>query len=451
MTRSFNYIFFTPIVLLLALTPLFLGSNRPFFWALWAAFSFALLSLNIFLSMGSKVRLVPINHMYVTLISLFALIVCYVAVQLIPIGQIVFLTGDGSSIVSRYMTLNFGNSVLGLLRWMTYGIIFFLVVQVTFKNQRRARNLLRMLLALSATYAVYGLVALYQLDDTILTLEKWAYQGFVTGPFVNRNSFATFLGIGIVVSSNFLLERKNRLSDAAGSNRKQLLNIVDSQIPYIFIGIIFLLIALILTSSRMGTFSTAIALAVVIGMQLPKKTAISVIAIAASVALFLVLVYAGSGSLFDRMLRTIAHSDARPDLYKDILEMIAARPFSGYGMGSFEYAYPLFHSDAVPSNLVWDLAHSTYLANWVEMGIVIGSLPVAIFMIILVQLFKIRPYLSAQGYSAIGCTILVGLHSVFDFSMEIHAIAIYATIILALGYSEVIRVELDKKSGKLSG
>ena len=128
--------------------------------------------------------------------------------------------------------------------------------------------------------------------------------------------------------------------------------------------------------------------------------------------------------------------DVRWDLYGQIAEMIAARPWLGYGAGAFEIAFPLFHRPPVSVDLVWDRAHSSYLTLWSELGLVVGSLPILIIGLILWRLittFVVRAKLSIANVAAIGAIVVVAIHSLVDFSLEIHAVALLFVALIATG------------------
>ena len=76
----------------------------------------------------------------------------------------------------------------------------------------------------------------------------------------------------------------------------------------------------------------------------------------------------------------------RGDLYRQVWGMILARPWTGYGGEAFELAYPLFHRPPVDPDLVWDHAHSSYLALWTDYGLIFGSMPLLMLLITFVRL-----------------------------------------------------------------
>lgn len=445
MTRSANYLFQAPLIFILLFGPMFLGGHRPFFWALWASVALLVLLIYVFLLARAKVYFVSPDKSLFVIGFLFFSFLLGVLAQLSPVDlylePVVFRARTGYEIISNTLSLTPGDSFLGLLRWITYGILFFITLQINYRNEERARTLLRSVIIIIALYAVYSVLALYRFGDTILTLDKWAYKGFATGTFVNRNSFATFLGLGAIVSMCFLLEKpKDR--DVPSNFAVSVKNFSDGRKPILIMCFLSTCLALSMTGSRMGIFATGIALLVVIGLQLRRKHFVTLLILLAAIGVPIIFfIIAGTEETFDRVFSTDQAFDVRIGLYSDIIEMIMARPWFGYGLGSFEYAFPLFHSELVPTDLIWQLAHSTYLGNWVDMGILFGTIPVAIFFIIMIRLIMAlrSGNTSVEVYSALGCLTLVGLHALVDFSMEIHAVAMYMVIILGLSYAAIVR------------
>ena len=118
--------------------------------------------------------------------------------------------------------------------------------------------------------------------------------------------------------------------------------------------------------------------------------------------------------------------------------MISTRPLLGFGGGSFEAAFTLFHAPSLSPEVRWDHAHSTYLTLWTEYGIIIGSLPLVTLAFLGWKAWRRlgnelpRADLAA---AALGSLLVVAIHSLVDFSLEIHAVALLFVAVLALGVS----------------
>src|SRR5690606_29498507 len=87
------------------------------------------------------------------------------------------------------------------------------------------------------------------------------------------------------------------------------------------------------------------------------------------------------GDVLDRLFEVGGSLEARGELYRQVLGMIASDPWLGFGAGTFEWAFPLFHLPELATGVVWDRAHSTYLTLWAELGLLFGSLPLAIVVL----------------------------------------------------------------------
>lgn len=427
--RRLNAVLSGILVGVVALAPIPLGSNRPFFWALWAAVlgAVAVVYLGLLLLRGEGLR-VPLGRLWLPAL-LGAVLAGVLVVQALPIvpGGADFVTAAGERVASATLSLAPGMTWLMLLQLSTFGLFFFLMLQVA-ANRSRARRIAMALFVIVVAHALYGLVALVLLDDSLLFFSKWAYAGFATGSFVNRNSFATFLAFGLVLGVLLTL-RELRDSKAGGRSTAAMLLAATALI----------LATLLATGSRMGLAAglagAGLAALMAAGKSAggrPGRILLALVPVTAAVA---VLVLYGSGT-FDRLGSLETDANVRGDLYAQVLGMIAARPWLGYGGGAFEVAYPLYHQAPVSPDLVWDKAHSTYLALWTELGVIVGSIP--LLLVALAGVDALRLYLGRRGdwtapAAAVAVIAVAAIHSVVDFSLEIEANALLFLAIIAVG------------------
>jgi O-antigen ligase len=360
-----------------------------------------------------------------------------IALQLVPVGSLIgaieFQSTAHQTFHSPYPSLTPGATLLALMRAVSYGLFLFLAVQVS-RNARRRRRILVATFFLIGLHALYGLLALTQLGDTILFLEKWSYKGFATGTFLNRNSFATFLAIGLVIGVGLLLSDRCAAKKNSGTLRPS----YGSGALLMLAVFCLIAAALLATQSRMGAFSAicGVGIAGALGMRKLRAAGGSFTALSLVLALFGTAVLLAYGAGLLSRLGIAGESVAeRGALYWQILSMISAKPWTGWGGGSFELAYPLFHEVPVPTDMIWDKAHSTYLSLWAEYGIVAGSLP-------LVALASIAAYSLAGALSsedswleptvATGVLAVAAVHSIVDFSLEIQANTLLLLLLIGL-------------------
>ncbi len=427
-----NNIFANLLIVLIAIAPIPFGSNRPIFWAI-SGFLLASMMLIYLLQLhinGAKLqyRIVKIKW----LVFLFCVFLLYIVVQIIPFNIWVIKSQnfayDALIITSKTISLAPSVSFLSLIQFASYGLLFFFILQLA-HNPERAQRMLISLFVIIVLYAAYSLLALTQFGDTILFMPKWAYEGYATATFVNRNSFATFLSFGLIIGCAF--------SVFSFSQKGNMI----SSLLYI-LGIAIIIATLFATQSRMGFASGLVGALLTIFLVVIKAKKPSLIIwpllLFSTIAIILLTYLYGQG-LLDRLGSTeISSLDDRMLLYQQIISMISSRPLLGFGAGRFELTFPLFHKLPLSPDVVWDLAHNSYLALWAELGIVFGSIPIILLILIAIRAIKI--YRNAQYhwlYAAIslGVFITAAMHSLVDFSLEIQAVAYLFVAILAIGIS----------------
>jgi len=416
----------------LALAPIPLGSNRPAFWTIWATVvGFLALCYGIALFVLQAPARLPVRRFWPEAAA-FCLLLVWMIVQILPIGR---WLPDGLTLVpmlgtnSMSLSLDPGSTMTTLLNFATYGLLFFLVAQVG-ANRRRARAMLFSLFLVVVAFAVYGLVSLVQLGDTLLGFEKLSYKGVATGTFVNRNSFATFLAAGLAMGMPLLLDDQGRRRNIGQFG-------TWLQPALVLLGLLFIAATLLSTSSRMGAAAGLAGFAISLALSFVKAEKARarwwVLAVLIGAAIVVAILY-GAGTL-ERSLLTDGDS-AREEIYRQIWPAIFERPLTGFGGGSFPSVFPAFQQSPLGANdTVWDKAHSTYLSLWFELGLIGGSIPLLI--VAALSLRALRgfgdPSSRAVSIAAIAITVVFAIHSLVDFSAEIMANAFLFTAVLALG------------------
>jgi O-antigen ligase len=411
------------LVVIVALAPLPLGSNRPAFWMMWTAvFSVVGLAYGAGVIWASgTVRVTPAA--FAPEAVLMTTVLAFQLLQLAPLGAWLPL-GSGSTI-----TLDPGSTQLTALAVAGFMLFFFLFAQVA-SNRRRARRILLALFLVVVAYAILGLVSLTQWNDTLLGFEKQYYQGVATASFVNRNSYATFLASGLAMGAPLLV------SAVVGD---QYSNVVRRMlIPLLLlVGMAFISAALFATDSRMGTFAglTAAVLGLLGGALTLRGSVLGKVLVvlavaAAAVALSLIF---GAG-LIERLIFQRGDPD-REALWAQVWAAALERPWLGYGAGSFEASFPVFQRPPLNGGNVWSHAHSTYLALWYEQGLVFGSLPLLAIGLLLGRcVLALRdPSSTMLSLATLGVGLVFAVHSLVDFGAEIYADALLLVAMLALG------------------
>lgn len=434
------------LVGLLVILPLPLGSVGPIYWAMSGvivgcvgAWHFWQLSTNkqTFRANTSELQF---------LTGLIAAMLAVLLVQVLPFFPTAATNVVGSVIELSQISVAPGQTILMMISVTTLAATFLLMSQFGANDVRRDRMYFALLLAITF-YGLFGIVAL-QSGDRILGLTKWAYFGSATGPFVNRNSFATYLALGSVIAAGLIaghLQRRFERHPLDGKVPNNTSNIIILSVLYLL-----LMVALFLTNSRMGLFVALLGTAVVslltsrvVGMS----RAILLPGVAGALALLGGGLLFGTGTL-ERLQGVEGDSELRADLYRQVWDLIWQRPLTGFGGGAFEYAFELVRHPPVSVGVVWDRAHSTYLGLWSELGLVAGSIPmIAIGYVawcLLAAALRTKRNLSAHaiGLAAIA---VAAIHSIVDFSLEIFSVAMLFAAITGMAFGSYWQLPPDRK------
>lgn len=316
--------------------------------------------------------------------------------------------------------------------------IFWLALQFG-RDPDRARFAFTAVAVGSAGYALYGLAVQFSGADTILWFEKTAYHGLVTATFVNRNSFATYAGLGLLCTTAILLERSMRAGDGDASGaREKLRRLIGEDLPrngVLLGGWLVLSVALLLTESRAGMAASVLALLVFFSTLAMRRglSPRSLILPALTLALAGTALFDLSGEGLERRL-WVAGSDwqTRAEIYEQTGKAIRDAPVLGTGLGTFEPVYRLYRTGRMEATV--SMAHNDYLELALELGVpAAASFLVALAGLALlcgsgIFIRRRDPVLPAIGFAA--CA-LVGAHALVDFSLQIPAVA--ATFALVLG------------------
>ncbi|KAB0678866.1 O-antigen ligase family protein [Aureimonas leprariae] len=312
------------------------------------------------------------------------------------------------------------------------------------RSDVQALGMLRFLGWTGGVIAAFGLVQFGFFPDTLLLSDKRAYIDSVTTVFVNRNSAATYLGVTILVLSALLaIEMRGMrfrtfaammLAGRRGGVRYR------SAFEAALIGICAF--ALILTKSRAGIASTGLALTTfaALAIEHPEKATGSSARRwlrPAAVALGMLIVLCAVFLLFGEqtMLRAKSRGldDARFCTYPGI--WAAARdawPF-GTGAGNFDIVYPAYRDPACGIYGVWDRAHQFYLEGLMTLGVAMPALCLVAYWTlakILREGLRVRRRYRAVPAAGIAVLVLVTVHDMVDFSLQIPGIALATAVTL---------------------
>jgi O-antigen ligase len=334
-----------------------------------------------------------------------------------------------------------------VMKLATYGMALLLVREFA-RRAERANVLLNAFIMIGGIYAAYALIiASVGFVQFNLFYPVPALNHDVSGPFVNHNSYATYAGLGALAAGVRLVEKGSVVVTARGFRTFALTltqYVFGRGAPYL-LALILTVSTLIATGSRGGNTAfvagavSILLLSVILGARRSRAVWTGSIAFA-FVAGFAVLFSINGNILathFDDLAGSGIGDETRQMLWGSAVRMIEDAPLLGLGLGNFQNAYPMY-SD-VTMRFVMDKAHNDYLelaAGW--------GLPAAILWL---SAIGWSGWLCARGVLrrrrhraypmlAVGASVLVGVHSVFDFSLQMPAIAFTYACILGLGLAQ---------------
>ncbi len=444
------------------LSPLPFGSNRPWSWNLLVVLAGGLLVLWSLAHLRSATpAAIALRRVWLPAM-LFCMTVLFALLQTVPILPVSaahpFWSLDPavqSSAELAPISLSPRDTLSAVLRLSAYGAIFWLVLQGA-RDGRRADRAVAAIAIASGLYSAYGVAVVLSGNEAILWFDKWAYHDTVTSTFVNRNSFATYCGLGLLCALAYLFRAFNRIGIDQASLKQFAGDLLGGMTPWIMGALASVplnLAGLFLTQSRAGILSSALALVVfLVGLSF-KLRARRVTALAFSGLMLLASLYyfAVSGSGFVERLEALIGSDlsgnARLTVYRATIGGILESPWFGVGYGTYEDVFRALRNPEIPGRFI--KAHNTYLENALELGIpAAASLVVAIGLLARRSLSGLRRRRSAfvYGWSGFCATVLVGTHALVDFSLQIPAVAVTFAAILAVGFSQSWSSRVDTSS-----
>lgn len=444
-------LFFRTLLFIVALAPLPLASNRPLPAALLSlSVGLLVIGWSLRVALGGTVAVSPRRIAWP--LSLFGLVCLWIVVQWLPVmppswADPTWQTASealGRPLPGR-ISVNPHETLGGLMRLLAYAGVFWLALQLC-RAPERARRAIRAVAAIGGLYAAYGIIVYLAGNNWVLLYPKWAYFDALTSTFVNRNSFATFAGLCLLCALSALLDNVFHALTLDRPLRRKLavlLETIASQSIWLTFAILSLATALVLTGSRAGFASFCGGLLILIicyrQRRIPGRTFAA--AIAAIVACLLgVALWTSGGPLSARYVRDDAVAgDLRFEIYEGIGHAIASSPWTGTGLGTFADVFPAYRSPASAVASAWDKAHNTYLENAVELGV-----PAALLLNASLLLLGLQAARGARSRrrdwsipaTGLAATVLVGLHSLVDFSLQIPAVATLYAFILGVAVSQ---------------
>lgn len=424
LSRVFRLSFYL-LLFTLFIIPLPIGSNRPWAWSLFEIL-IAVTSLLTVFTVRPNEAIAQIKYILPILVPI-ALLQIWTLIQILP------LTGSA-------ITNDAAQSEIALVKGISY-CLFVVCCAWHLTDKQKVTQLCYTLVAAVAMQALYAVYLQYsgEIHSPVFGMRLGER---ATGSFVYQNHLANYLLIGASLSIGFLISQLTRRSKLANFKR-QMMSVFDALLSskwLIRVSIICIVIALILTRSRMGNAAFFVSLVITSllalwQMKRPPRV------LKWLVLSFIVLDIAIVGALFgidkikERVDSTSFQSETRDDVVALSIPLIQDKWLSGTGAGTFYTAFPQAHHYTIHG--LYDHAHNEYIQFAVEYGVIptlILGLMVLYCLYQALQALRERRDSFYQGL-ALGCImaiIAMLMHIAVDFPLQAPATTVSFIAVLIL-------------------
>ncbi|MFT6085193.1 MAG: putative inorganic carbon (HCO3(-)) transporter [Glaciecola sp.] len=437
-------ILFYALLAIVFLLPIPLGANRPWAWSFFQILIF-LLSMgcaihyraNRCLGLGKHLKIVYLWLAFVIIASL----------QIIPMPEflVAFISPNAYKLqvvaqaTTFYFSLDPGQSAISFYKLVAYFCLFVCTLLLV-NDEKRIKLLLTTMVVAGTFQAIYGAleILLGRQQSLLFALDV---SESATGSFVYRNHYANFLmmclaaGIGLMVTSL----QKEQLNSPKDWMRSIATAMLGSKV-LIRISLAIMVIALVMSRSRMGNTAFFVSMTIVGVMALflvkQRSQGLTILILSMFVIdLVIVSAWFGLDKVQERLAETSLKQESRDEVIRDALPMVLDFPITGTGAGSFYSTFPAYKTTDVHS--FYDQAHNDFLQMTIEYGVPSVGILVAMVSFAFynaVRVMRYRRNSIFKGASFACCMVIIGmlLHMTVDFPLQAFANASYFVIFISL-------------------
>jgi O-antigen ligase len=445
-----HYVILGGFLLTVALVPLPRASNNDWAWSpLAVVVAVLLLGWGLAAALGHDSYRRELRRL--GKLAVPATLMC--AVLIWAVIQMTSLTPAGwaSPIsASRAFDLPPGTSIVfdrevaltALMRLLTYAGMFLLGACLS-SRASDARLILATVAISAAIYTIYAMVGHLMNRMTPVTgLAIWMPNQFAfSGTFVNANNYATYTGVA-ALTALVLAFPAHRMVDARESKaqrwRRRIALLSGSSGLWLAVAAI-LLTGVLLSGSRAGWASMMCGIVSMIVLYTSGRRRLWLSLAAVIILLAAVFMLPGGDALLNKSARLVNEgAGGREILFPLAVDMVAHRPFLGWGLGSFESLYSIFQPLPLAMETA-DKAHNTYLEAAIDLGIPFASLLVLAILIVVARcLFGFHDRGRDRELAGLGffVSVLAGIHALFDFHLQIPGMACVYAAVLGVAWTQ---------------
>ena len=437
---------------LLFWAPVPLGSNRAWAWALLALWVLALALWWLVGAIRGRHTYPAVLYNAWPMLLVGVLWLAFVWLQLVPlpIELLKLLSPQAArwhlaaaapaALDAAPLTLDRYATLEGACKSTAY-LTFFALSLILLRDRVRIRYAAYVLILSGVLQALFGALVSMQTPGEV-----------ASGTFANRNHYAAYLtmclsvGIGVLIAS--LSGERNPSWKHFFHNLMQWLITPKMALR---LGLVVMVIALVLTRSRMGNSAFFISLLVtgIIGLLLAKRATKSMVILLISLVaidIFIVGTYFGAQRVVERIAQTSVSPGGREEQAAWTLNMWKDYPVFGSGLGSYPVVYPRYAGEQ--SWWTYTHAHNDYLEFGSETGVLglslLGMMVLTSFGTALrAQFLRRDPLMRGLSFSSMMAILALMIHSSVDFNLQIPANALTFMLILAFAWISLYQARAE--------
>lgn len=435
--------------LVLAVAPLPLASNRDWSWsplALSVAVLLLLCGLEIARNGDAYRRTLANAPSLLVPFALMAIVIAWALMQTSdwtpaswasPFSAAGVL---GGSTGIRSVALNHEAVFIGVMRLLLNAGAFLIgaVLASSVPNARRLLGTIVIVATVTTLYAMIAQVVNGQAPKTGISI--WTpHDGFFSGTFVNSGNYATYAGVAAIAALSLALRpRRDHTPESLRQRWRRRLSTISGSAGFWLANALVLMMGVLFSESKAGLLSLVLCLTIMAVLYSRGGRRIVWLVVIPLTIAVLALLLPGGRSTVSRMMALAAEGDdSRLQLYAIALDAIGRRPWTGWGLNSFQGLFPIFQPVDMPQ--AYDKVHNTYLELAFDLGLPVAmALLAAILWIVrqcVVGFFQRGRDAELPGAGMLAA-VLVGFHALFDFGIQIPAMAVTFFAILGIGWTQ---------------
>lgn len=304
------------------------------------------------------------------------------------------------------ITVSANETLTAAATWLCHTSAIFLTLQFATSTRLR-RPFLESILWFGTIIATFGIIQNFTSSGKVFWIFDSGYQDLVLGPFVYHNKYAQFIELLLPAALVRAAERPNRLASS------------------------LFMVAAMLAGSIAGASRSGVAIAlietVVVLMVIKAKGMVDsqrMLRIGSQAGILIVICGGIVGwELLGERLQIDPLTDLRIPIMKSSVDMIQARPLTGFGLGAWDKAYPEFAR--FDNGLYTNQAHCDWLQWPAEGGIFL--------LVLMLGIGALAINVGREFPWSLGVTFVL-IHGLLDYPMQqVPQFATLVFVVLALG------------------